>query len=177
MAWGQALASSLGAGSGHFQELATWAPIASYLFNATGTLYQLLAAQDFNAAHREALVGIAECFNAISDGALCAIHVHSPRARHGGAVANAFQTQLHLEGAHPAAVPERVVSFDKAIADKLITAHQKQAATAAARGSSGSSTSGQRGRRGGCGNRGNQFSGGSNPGRGRSVGGACGTFD
>ena len=176
-AWGQALASSLGAGSAYFQELSTWGPLASYLFDATGTLYQLLAAPDFDAAHREALAGLAECFNAISDGALCAIHVHSLRARHGAAVATAFQTQLRLEGAHPAAVPERVVSFDKAIADKLITAHQKQAASAAARGILGSSTSGQRGRRGGRGNRGNQFSGGSHRGRGRSAGGASGASD
>lgn len=140
-----------------------------------GTLYQLLVAQDFDAAHWDALVGIAECFHAISDGALCIIHVYSLWARHGASMASAFQTQLRLKGAHPVVVPDRVVAFDKGIADKLITAHQKQAAIATARGPLGSSTSGSRGRRSGHGTRGNQFLGGSNRGQGRFAGGQSGT--
>ena len=171
-AWGQALATGLGPGSGYYQEICTWAPLTSYLFDATGTLYQLLAAADFNADHREALAGLAECFHAITDGALCALHVHLLRARHGGAVAQAFQTQLRLEGAHPAAVPDRVVAFDKAIADKLVTAYQKQAASAAARATSGPGGSSQRGRSNGRNYRGGRGGGRSGRGQGRSAGGA-----
>ena len=171
-AWGQSLATGLGAGSGYYQELCTWAPITSYLFDATGTLLQLLAAADFNDEHRAALFGLAETFHAITDGALCAIHVHDLRARHGGAVATAFQTQLRLDGAHPTAVPDRVLAFDRSIADKLVTAHQKQAAAAAARGTPST--------RGGCGGGGDGRGGrsggrhSSSGGRGRGRGGAAG---
>ena len=87
-------------------------------------MFQLLAAQDLNTEHRAALASLAETFQCITDGALCAIHVHDLRARHGAAVDQAFQTQLRLDGAYGTAVPDRVVAFDRAIADKLVTARQ-----------------------------------------------------
>ena len=47
--WGQALASGLGANSRYYHELCTWAPLTSYLFDATATFYQLLSSPDFPA--------------------------------------------------------------------------------------------------------------------------------
>lgn len=91
-------------------------------------------AEDFDAVHRGALVGLTECLHTTTNRALCNLHVHSLWAWQGVAATQAFQTQLRLKGAHPTTVLDQVLAFDKSVLDKLITVHQKQGAAAAACG-------------------------------------------
>ena len=81
-----------------------------------------------------------EAFVGILHGAIRRVHYHSLRANHGVQFAEAFQTQLTLEGQHASFLPNDVLEFDRKLAEKVVSAHQKAAA------SRGTESAGSRGR-------------------------------
>ena len=90
--WGQTLASKLGPNSGFFLELAAWAPITSYMFDATATQCLILGAPDTPPEVRKAFAGVTDALLEILDAALHHIHFHSLRANQGAQFVDAYQT-------------------------------------------------------------------------------------
>ena len=126
-----------------------------------------LGAPDTPPEVRKAFAGVTDALLEILDMALRRLHFHSLRANQGAQFADAFQTQISLEGQHSTYLPPDVVDFDRCLAEKVVATHQKAAASQTAN-SSGWGRGRFRGRSGERGGR-----GGSSRGRGfgRSRGG------
>ena len=119
------MASKLGPNSRFFLELAAWAPITSYLFDVTATQCLILGAPDTPPEVRKAFAGVTDALLEILDAALRRLHFHSLRANQGAQFADAFQTQISLEGQHSTYLPPDVLDFDRRLAKKVVVAHQK----------------------------------------------------
>ena len=88
----------MGDTSGFFLEVAAWALLVSYLFDTICTYVLLLGSPDTPDDVRAAFVGVTEAFVGIMHGAIHWVHYRSLCANHGVKFAEAFQTQLTLEG-------------------------------------------------------------------------------
>lgn len=126
--WGQNLQRQLGDRSGYFLELANWAPVASFLYDATSTLIALLGAEGTPAEVTASLEGIALSFTKITDLALNLIRIQQFRADSGPLAASAFQTKLQLEGSKGSFVPEAAEQFITEFVKRAQTAAHKRAA-------------------------------------------------
>ena len=131
--------------SGFFLEVAAWAPLVSYLFDTICTYVSLLGSPDTPDDVRAAFAGVTEAFVGILHGAIRRVHYHSLRTNHGVKFAEAFQTQLTLEGQHASFLPSDVLEFDRKLVEKVVSVHQMAAA------SRGTESAGSRGRSKYCG--------------------------
>ena len=110
-------------------EVTAWAPLVSYLFDTVCTNALLLASPDTPDDMQATFVGVAEAFVEVLHGSIRRVHYHSLCVNHGVQFAEAFQTQLTLEGQHASFLLNDVLDFDRKLAERVVSAHQKAAAS------------------------------------------------
>ena len=126
--YGQRLAKELGENSPFFHEVAAWAPVASYLFDAVAQLCLIVGHPNFPHPQRAQLVGVSEALQQTLDAALARLRVHEYRAqfdRRGVPAAAGFQAALALEGQQSAYRPAIAVQYDKQLLESVRKAHGK----------------------------------------------------